>query len=104
MKKFNINVNRRIETHAKTKDIKYLKEMQDFKDLASTYWKVEGKERELIEKAMVDEAIRLRELYGDKDISADMKKYKDLKGKMSPDKSEETTERKIQKIKRKYLK
>jgi len=98
VKKYNINVVKAIKAtptaeYLKTlnqdqrnyfktiSELRYLKEFQDFQSAYSDYWKADEKDRPALEKKMVDDAIMLRQKYGDKDIPKDMRRYKALRPK-----------------------
>jgi len=100
VKKYGINV---VKAVWGSKDFRYLKELQNFQESYSDYWKVipdlqeklrvgkitkadfdkkveaAEKNKPVLEKKMVDDAIALREKYGDKDIAKDIRKYKALR-------------------------
>lgn len=59
--------------------LRYLKELQNFQEAYSDYWKAPKDKQPALEKKMVDDAIALREKYGDKDIAKDIRKYKALR-------------------------
>jgi len=64
---------------ATIKELRYLKELQNFQEAYSDYWKAPKEKQPALEEKMVNDAIALREKYGDRDIAKDIRKYKALR-------------------------